>query len=358
MLHGCANIVDVFGMGDSDRGKVMVMERLYDTLKDRAGNMPHAQKTAVFVPYLRGLFSALEFLAEHNIVHTDLHWRNIMFDRNRDAPILIDFGLAQEIKQNKFVQFPFRENPNHRWRRWHPPEQRVRVVTDPAVDSDMDRYSGVFEYKSTHCTAKYDVYSVAVEMIRFLYFPAIGSQLGFDDLMRMCILHTKNPNIKTFEQIENAKLWITNETLEEELRLVTHADVDDAMHSYFTSDASGYPQLKLFMPTALGKLLKKCLMFEDIRYTAREALDKLIEFTARGTPACMTTGVDSGSSGWATGGTPIRNAAPAPTPTLIQTVRKGDKELSSRKGAAKRKPLVVPKSAIEKKPRNLIELRF
>ena len=183
-LRGCANIVDVFGMGDSDRGKVMVMERLYDTLQHRAKSMPHAQKTAVFVNYLKELFSALEFLAEHNIVHTDLHWGNIMFVRDGDAPILIDFGLAQKIKQNKFVKFPFqtkllRGDVSHNWRRWHPPEQCVGITqddiqlysdTDTDSDTDSEDSSPIY-YTSLDCTAKYDVYSVAIEMIRFLSVP-------------------------------------------------------------------------------------------------------------------------------------------------------------------------------------------
>lgn len=377
-LRGCANIVDVFGMGDNRKyGKVMVMERLYDTLQDRAKSMPHAQKTAVFVDYLKGLFTALQCLAEHNIVHTDLHWGNIMFDKNMNAPILIDFGLAQEINlaRDELVKFPFqtkllRGDVSHNWRRWHPPEQLISITpadTKPYIDpdSDSDPYSDTdsedssrIYYESIDCTAKYDVYSVAVEMIRFLHVHPLDPKLGFDDLMRMCILQTNNPNTKTFKQIEDAQLWINNETLRKHI-LVHDTEMDDSVHSYFTSDANGYRQLMLVMPTALGGLLKQCLMFEDIRYTAREALDKLYEFTARVTPARMTTGVASGSSGGATGGNPIRNAAAsAPTPALIQTVRKGAKELSSRKGAAKRKPLVVTESAAEKKAKNLIELRF
>lgn len=338
-LRGCDNIVSVFGIGDNPTyGKVMVIERLYDTLQYRAENMPHAQKTTVFVRYLADLFSALQFLAEHNIVHTDLHWRNIMFDRNMNAPILIDFGLAQEInlEQNKFVQFPFKPNllwgdVSHNWRRWHPPEQWVGITQadiEPYLDSDMESDTdsedpSPISYTSIGCTAKYDVYSVAIEMIRFLYFTANGStsHLGFDDLIRMCILRTNDPDIRTIGEIQAEKLVVTNDTLLEDIIIAPKAlmpEMNQASHSYFMRAASGYRKLVLCIQPALGELLKKCLMFEDRRPTAEQALDALYEFTAMETP--------------------IRN----------------------RSGGAKRKTSQSKQmtTMTTKKPKNLIELRF
>jgi len=477
MLDLCPNVVRVFGIGDNRKyGKVMVMERLYDTLRDRA-KMTLVEKNGVFIPYLKGLFSALVFLAKHNIVHTDLHWGNIMFEKNRHDPILIDFGLAQEIdlERNKLVKFPFHRDTTT-WRRWHPPEQRVRSETaseskSPSLDSekmgefqylpmdssgeytfkksdgtylfitrnplrmqlkipergrehvfhddwlweeDIYPYSYVaggflirtfvaswsikvqyeslhlndvpadletllleeistvnnhqppraeddgFVYKSINCTAKYDVYSVAVEMIRFLYLS--DPTLSFDDLMRMCILRTNDPKIKTFQQIENAPgvEYPTNETLLEVIRLEDSGISGQHMHSGFGYDESGKRNLVLCMPFgydasgqprrvasgfSLGKTLKMCLMFEDLRYTAQKALQMIHFAYPKGLPARPR----AASQGM--GGSPIRMVPRVAREPYVA------RERSKRKAATTR-GRTSAKGLPKKKPRNLIDLRF
>ena len=47
------------------------------------------------------LLQALNFLIQHHIVHNDLKSGNILFSYKKEKPIIIDFGLAFEMKNNE-----------------------------------------------------------------------------------------------------------------------------------------------------------------------------------------------------------------------------------------------------------------
>ena len=45
------------------------------------------------------LINSLQILAKHEICHYDIKLNNIMYNSNKDVPIIIDFGLSFIMKQ-------------------------------------------------------------------------------------------------------------------------------------------------------------------------------------------------------------------------------------------------------------------
>ena len=48
--------------------------------------------------YLRALFEALAYIHRHNVIHRDIKPSNFLYDRDKSTFLLVDFGLAEDIK--------------------------------------------------------------------------------------------------------------------------------------------------------------------------------------------------------------------------------------------------------------------
>ena len=234
--------------------KVMVMEKLRYTLADMIEIVPLHDRIKRFPDLLRDTFKALAFLDSNGYVHLDLHRKNIMFDVNF-VPKLIDFGLTKRVGDGeKFIPFHF--SPDEVWRHFHPPEQRMKIGD---------------EFKYGECTRKFDVYSMAVNMIDFIYDHK-SSPISFYELMTRTILRLHSTPIKyNFSTLDALGQYPTASTLYDSI----HIGTSGSMRTRFARGTGGEPILVLDMPPAYGQILIDCLKFEDDRHSAPQVLQAI-----------------------------------------------------------------------------------
>jgi serine/threonine protein kinase len=94
-----ANLIKLFAVYETENSIYMVMELL------QGGNMLEYlkkkgkldQKEALGI--LHGLLLGIEYLADRGLAHRDIKPENILFRNNEKLdPVLVDFGLATELK--------------------------------------------------------------------------------------------------------------------------------------------------------------------------------------------------------------------------------------------------------------------
>jgi len=237
---------------------VLVMELLSTTLGQKL-KKPISIRRYAFPKLLKNAFEAVAFLDSKKFVHRDLHYNNVMFG-NSDVPKLIDFGLAKQV-EDQFVPFPAL---NDNWRVFHPPEQRMML-------------NGRYRYGM--CTRKFDVYSMAMNMIEFVHDQAKNLIPGlFHMLIRQTILRSSSDNFN-FSYLDTQNKYPTPTSLNE--CIIVEASSPSDIHTYFRQGFGGLPNLVLHMPVRLGSILKRCLMFDRNRPSARDVLTAIREYDNR-----------------------------------------------------------------------------
>ena len=248
--YGKANLPQ--GYSTLEDAQAMVMELLNETLKARSSVHIDLNKRRTFFPtLLLEMFRAVEFLHSNNIAHLDLHAGNIMFGKNKYRPKLIDFGLAK-LTNKPFV--PFKMKEDSAIRKWHPPEQFGTKEQGRVIYGK--------------CTKKFDVYSMAMNMIELVYDPSKNKNINekrFDFLILRTLLHLNAGVHLKFKFVSKPT------QLHEDIR-VRSGDI----YTCFERGSDGFPKLYLHMPVHIGNVLKRCLMFEAERPTASEVVN-LIE---------------------------------------------------------------------------------
>ena len=235
---------------------LMVVERLDTTLKQRLAESVQSRRYN-FVRLALQLFEALAFLESKQVAHLDLHAGNIMFrDSDESDPVLIDFGFAENTKGGKIT--PFEGYELKSWRYYHPLEQRELV-------------RGVGRYG--RCTTKFDLYSVAVNLVNLCYdakqnFGVTATQ-DFADAFTQATLKTNDLDF-SFKTLD-ARL-ASNDDFHPGYEVEVLDMPENAMYSCYRFNGT-YPQLFLHMPTELGRLLALCLGGEILRPSASRAVE-------------------------------------------------------------------------------------
>lgn len=109
------NIVPVHDVGDDPSGPVYVVSQFINggTLRARLNRQPWAPEEAIRL--LLPIAHALHFAHERNLVHRDVKPENILIDNETGMPIVADFGLAVNLKEesqnHQFAGTPYYMSP-------------------------------------------------------------------------------------------------------------------------------------------------------------------------------------------------------------------------------------------------------
>lgn len=228
---------------------ISLQQRFADSIQNRRQN---------YLEMAKGLFEAISVLDSKEIVHSDLHGGNIMFRRSSpNNPVLIDFGLATVCADGqKFM--PFAGKSISRWRIWHPIEQM-------AYPYERHKYS--------LCTRKFDVYSMATNLIHYIYDRTKNVRCSgyFVTLFKQAILRV---NVQTFkyDTLRGITSMPTSAAIRDRVEILD-TDLQDAYSCFELR--SGFPKLCLYMPDGLAALLRQCLMKEEDRPNVGEVIAQL-----------------------------------------------------------------------------------
>lgn len=244
-LYGTAKPPD-----GNEKYLMMVVEKADKTLFQCCNTSIHiSMRRAGFVRTAFQMFEAIAFLESRQVVHLDLHSGNIMF--KGDDPMLIDFGLAKVTGGGSIV--PFTGNSVTRWRYWHPPEQRV-------WDGNTCKYAPV--------TTKYDVFSIAVNLLSLIYDPRQNEgRLGTNDfyiLLKRALLQTNESDFRFVTLDKRLKEGFDTGTGSSvEIMTPVLSMTLKTMYTCFRIDE--HPILQLYMPGRLAEIFKRCVLYERWR---------------------------------------------------------------------------------------------
>lgn len=237
---------------------LMVVEKLDTTLSQHLTYSIHTRRTG-FVRTAFQMFEAIAFLESKQVVHLDLHPGNIMF--RGDDPVLIDFGLAEETRGGSIT--PFSGRRLTRWRHWHPPEQRV-------WDGTTCKYAPI--------TTKYDVFSIAVNLLNLIYDPRQNEgRLGtneFHILLTKALLQTNESDFR-FETLDTRLKNGFDTGTGSSVEIMTPALPMTLKTMYTCFRAGERPILQLYMPGRLAEIFKRCVLYERWRPLASKIVEDL-----------------------------------------------------------------------------------
>ena len=271
-------ILKLYGVGNLPNRtdvSVMVTEMYKQTLDDRIKKENIDTKRRNLSWLTMQMFEAVAFLASKNIVHRDLHSGNIMFgDDPYSDPKIIDFGWSAETNGASFNPFPGMTSKEP-YRTFHPPEQRVFR-------------GGRYQYGM--CTTKFDVYSMAMNLIELIYDPSKNSAFLPRDFRLLMIATLFGLSVSQAEWYAYRGFMgidIKDKRQRRAGRAPIYPDarrmvecvilVSDSMSNactYFVEDG-GICRLYIRMPIATGEILAKCLRVEAERPTAAQVVQTL-----------------------------------------------------------------------------------
>ena len=275
-------IMKVYGRGDvpgETKRDAMVSDMYTQTLGDRIKKETVETRRINFPILTRQMFEAVAVLASKNILHRDLHSGNIMFGSNPYAePKIIDFGWSAEAPPNGlFIPFPGMPD-SEPYRIFHPPEQRMLL-------------KGIYQYGP--CSTKFDVWSMAVNLIELVYDSSKNKKndwsgslpKDFHVLMACAILNLPMHNsefahapYKVLDEVDKYYRQEDKKIYPDAVHMIEcsymESETVDNICSYF-EEKMGKVRLVLSMPTQLGEVLHDCLELEATRPTAAEAVQRL-----------------------------------------------------------------------------------
>jgi len=285
-------IMKVYGRGDvpgETKMDAMVSDMYTQTLGDRTRKESIETRRRNFLGLTRQMFEAVKVMASKNILHRDLHAGNIMFGSNPyGEPKIIDFGWSAEAPPNGlFIPFPGMPD-SEPYRIFHPPEQRMLL-------------DGIYQYGP--CSTKFDVWSMAVNLIELVYDSSKNKKndwsgslpTEFDKLMICAILKIPMQNsefayapYKDLDKVDRYYRQEDKKIYPDAARMVECSVMEsqpiDKVCSYF-EEKSGEIRLVLSMPTQLGEVLHDCLELEGTRPTAADVVQKLSMFSIPSIPS-------------------------------------------------------------------------
>ena len=227
---------------------LMVVEKL-DTTLFQHFTYSIQRRRAGFVRTAFQMFEAIAFLESKQVVHLDLHGGNIMF--RGDDPVLIDFGLAEQTRGGSII--PYSNRRLRGWRHWHPPEQRV-------WDGTACKYAPI--------TTKYDVFSIAVNLLNLIYDP--GQNEGrlrtneFHILLTKALLQTNESDFR-FETLDTRLKNGFDTGTGSSVEIMTPV-LPMTLHTMYTCfRVDEHPILQLYMPGSLAEIFKRCVLYERWR---------------------------------------------------------------------------------------------
>ena len=283
-------IMKVYGRGDvpgETMMDAMVSDMYTQTLGDRTRKESIETRRRNFFGLTRQMFEAVDVLASKNIIHRDLHAGNIMFGSNPyGEPKIIDFGWSAEAPPNGlFIPFPGMPG-SEPYRVFHPPEQRVLL-------------NGIYQYGP--CSTKFDVYSMAMNLIELVYDSSKNRAVNwsgtmprdFNLLMRCTILgihpqseitnsYTNLDSMDRARRLGGGKAYPDSSHMVE-CSVMESQPIDKAC-SYF-EEKMGKVRLILSMPTQIGEVLHDCLELEGTRPTAADVVQRLSMFPIPNIPS-------------------------------------------------------------------------
>lgn len=273
-------IMKVYGRGDvpgETKMDAMVSDMYTQTLDNRTRKESIETRRRNFHKLTQQMFEAVAVMASKNIIHRDLHAGNIMFGSNPyGEPKIIDFGWSAEAPPNGlFIPFPGMPD-SEPYRIFHPPEQRMLL-------------DGIYQYGP--CSTKFDVWSMAVNLIELVYDSSKNRAVhwsgtmprDFDLLMRCTILgiHPRSEIANSYtslDSLDRARRRGGGKTYPDAARMVEcsymESETVDNICSYF-EEKMGEVRLVLSMPTQLGEVLHDCLALEASRPTAASVVQRL-----------------------------------------------------------------------------------
>ena len=251
---------------------VMVTDMYKHVLKDRIKNETIKTRRRNFLELMVQMFSGIAFLDSKKVVHLDLHSGNVMFANvpYRD-PKIIDFGMSEFTDGRPFIPYPNLRSDNP-YRTFHPPEQRVLR-------------EGRYQYGI--CTTKFDVYSMAMNLIELIYDPSKNSAslprdfrlLMIATLFGLSVTQAEWYSYRSFRGIDikdkrlrrggRTRIYPDARRMVECVILVSDS-ISNAC-TYFRQD-EGICKLCIRMPIATGEILAKCLRVDAERPTAAEVV--------------------------------------------------------------------------------------
>lgn len=268
-------IMRVYGTGDIPGRtgvNALVSDMYTQTLGNRIKKESIETRRRNFPRLVRQMFEAVAVLASKNIMHRDLHPGNIMFGADPYSdPKIIDFGWSTDTKGRAIVPFPMPDTEPYRT--FHPPEQRMLI-------------GGVYQYG--RCTTKFDVYSMATNLIELVYDSEknqTGSLPGDFDLLMICAIcnipvQSAELAYGQYKDMDKADVDVRTRgrTLYADARRMSECIVEQnqslKMSAHFVQQGS-YIKLRLDMPPQISAVLKACLQVERRRPTAAEAVRML-----------------------------------------------------------------------------------
>lgn len=274
-------IMKVYGTGDiPGRSDVnaLVSDMYTQTLDNRIKKETIGTRRRNFPRLVLQMFDAVAYLASKNIVHRDLHAGNIMFGTDPYSdPKIIDFGWSADTGGGSFVPFPGMP-ATEPYRIFHPPEQRVLVA-------------GGYEYG--RCTTKFDVYSMATNLIELVYdssknraFDWSGTMPRDFNLLMLCTI-LKIPieeseiaysRYRTLDRLDRIRRQNGGKAYPDSSRMIECSimisQTVDNICTHF-EERNGYVRLCLSMPGYISQVLHDCLELEATRPTAAQAVQML-----------------------------------------------------------------------------------
>jgi serine/threonine protein kinase len=266
-------IMKVYGRGDvpgETKMDAMVSDMYTQTLGNRIKKEAIETRRRNFPVLVRQMFEAVALLASKNIMHRDLHLGNIMFGSNPFGdPKIIDFGWSIDTRGRAIVPFPMPDTEPYRT--FHPPEQRMLL-------------GGVYRYGK--CTTKFDVYSMATNLIELVYDSEQNQGVslpGDFDLLMICAICNIPVQIAGLAQYGKYKdmdkadveFRAQGRRLYPDARRMSACVVERNQSTRISShfvEHDGYIKLRLDMPPQISAVLKACLQVEIRRPTAAQAV--------------------------------------------------------------------------------------
>ena len=264
-------IMKVYGRGDVP-GEIekdaMVSDMYTQTLGNRIKTEAIETRRRNFPVLVRQMFEAIALLASKNIMHRDLHPGNIMFGSNPFGdPKIIDFGWSIDTRGRAIVPFPMPDTEPYRT--FHPPEQRMLL-------------GGVYRYGK--CTTKFDVYSMATNLIELVYDSEQNQDVsipGDFDLLMICAICNIPVQIaglaygkyKDMDKVD-VEFRAQGRRLYADARRMSACVIERNQSTRISShfvEQDGYIKLRLDMPPQISTVLKACLQVEIRRPSAAEA---------------------------------------------------------------------------------------
>jgi hypothetical protein len=128
------------------------------------------------------LLDCIQLLGNHNIVHNDLKYNNVLLNTEILTPMIIDFGLSIYITK-------LLENP---WRESNEPIDKSKTIKTYSLDNDVQTKKNNYYWKKHFYTHAPDYYLWPIELHIISFLIIEVKTLTYEDLQRISYIYTYN----------------------------------------------------------------------------------------------------------------------------------------------------------------------